>query len=354
MRVVRIRRYPVKGFRGHDVDCATFEAGRGIPFDRHLALLLPPLPDVANSDRGTLPYLYLSRNPELARFSVDWDGGQVFYFRSPDGEQLGIDAGSPSDLDCLNRALARWFPGREGGAPRISPARPDGGYWDFADTGVSIINLATVREIARTAGRAIDPLRFRGNLYVDGLPAWREFDLIGRRIGAGSAELDVLRGIRRCNATSIDPDSEAADFNMPLHLRTTYGHIFCGVYARVKCGGTARSGDDLRLLGALGANPYELRAPTSPPVHEWPRFVSLSRTLRAGWKLQSTLGGWPLLQPDGPAVIRVHPTAQGAVGSEKLALQGSAEDTWYSVPDIPAPWHAGGELLISGPYRRET
>ncbi len=353
MRVARIRRYPVKGFRGHDLDSATFEAGRGIPFDRHLALLLPPLPDVASSDRGTLPYLYLSRNPELARFSVDWDGRDKFSFRSPDGERLVIDTRLPSDLECFNRALARWFSGREGGAPQISLARPDGGYWDFTDTGVSIINLATVREIARTAGRAIDPLRFRGNLYIDGLPAWREFDLIGRRIGAGSAEFDVLRGIRRCNATSIDPDGEAVDFNMPLHLRTAYGHIYCGVYARVKTGGIARSGDDLRLLGSLGANPYELRATTSPPVHEWPRFVSPS-SHRAGWRLESTLASWPLLQPDGPAAIRIHPTLDGSAAPEKLALQGSTGDTWYSVPDLPAPWNAEEELLISGPYRQEA
>ena len=168
MRLAQIRRYPVKGFRGHDLDSARFESGRGIPFDRHLALLLPPLPDVANTDRGTLPYLYLSRNPELARFSVDWDGGEKFVFRSPDGGGVAIDTGSASDLDDLNRALARWFPDREGGAPRVALARPDGGYWDFSDTGVSVINLATVREIARTAGRPIDPNRFRGNLYIDG------------------------------------------------------------------------------------------------------------------------------------------------------------------------------------------
>ncbi|MDP9138664.1 MAG: hypothetical protein M3N38_10895, partial [Pseudomonadota bacterium] len=184
MRLAQIRRYPVKGFRGHDLGAATFESGRGIPFDRHLALLLPPLPDVANTDRGTLPYLYLARNPELARCSVDWDGGEKFVFRFPDDERVAIDTGSASDLDNLNRALARWFP-REGGGPRISLARPDGGYWDFSDTGLSLINLATIREIARTAGRPIDPARFRGNLYLDGVAAWREFDLIGRRIGVG-------------------------------------------------------------------------------------------------------------------------------------------------------------------------
>jgi hypothetical protein len=353
MRLAQIRRYPVKGFRGHDLAGATFESGRGIPFDRHLAVLLPPLPDVATADRGTLPYLYLSRNHELARFSVDWDGGRKFSFRSPDGERVAVDTGSPSDLDGLNRVLARWFPGREGGAPRISPARPDGGYWDFSDTGLSIINLATVGEIARTAGRPIDPARFRGNLYIDGLPAWREFDLIGRRIGVGSAEFEVLRGIRRCNATSIDPESEAADFNMPAHLRKTYGHIYCGVYARVKTGGAARNGDDLRLLGDIGANPYELKAPTSPPVHEWPRFVSRSGSPSTGWNLQSTLGSWPLLKADSPAAIRIHPTVNDAAGPEKLAVQNATDCIGYSISHIPAPWTSGEQLLISGPYQRE-
>ena len=52
---------------------------------------------------------------------------------------------------------------------------------------VSIINLASVRALAEAAGTAIDPLRFRANLYIDGLPAWAEFESLGARWRVGEA-----------------------------------------------------------------------------------------------------------------------------------------------------------------------
>ena len=141
---------------------------------------------------------------------------------------------------------------------------------------------------------------------------------------------------------------------MPAHLRQTYGHIYCGVYARVRKGGEASSGDDVRLLGDIGANPYELTAATSPPVHEWPRFVSSSGSSKTGWRLQSTLGSWPLLTADSPAAIRIHPTVQDATGTEKLAVQDATDSNGYSLRHIPAPWTSAEDLLISGPYRQEA
>jgi uncharacterized protein YcbX len=62
MQLARIRRYPMKGLRGTDLDRTTLEAGRGIPFDRHLAPLLPPLPDVATTA--------MLQRPRIARFPM--------------------------------------------------------------------------------------------------------------------------------------------------------------------------------------------------------------------------------------------------------------------------------------------
>jgi uncharacterized protein YndB with AHSA1/START domain len=42
--VSRLRRYPVKGFKGHDIERAHVEAGGGVPFDRQPALPVPPVP----------------------------------------------------------------------------------------------------------------------------------------------------------------------------------------------------------------------------------------------------------------------------------------------------------------------
>ena len=60
-------------------------------------------------------------------------------------------------------------------------------FSDVAKKVVSIINLASVAEVESAAGAPVNPLRFRGNLYVAGWPAWHEFDLLDRELAIGDA-----------------------------------------------------------------------------------------------------------------------------------------------------------------------
>jgi len=54
----------------------------------------------------------------------------------------------------------------------------------------------------------VHPLRFRGNLRVEGWPAWHEFDLLNQEIAIGpSARLKVVKRIVRCAATEVGPDT---------------------------------------------------------------------------------------------------------------------------------------------------
>ena len=69
-----------------------------MPLDRRLALLVPPHPDIAATDRGTLPYFYLSRNPELAHYRLAWDGGSSFSITAPDGDSAGFDVRGPKPM----------------------------------------------------------------------------------------------------------------------------------------------------------------------------------------------------------------------------------------------------------------
>ncbi len=60
---------------------------------------------------------------------------------------------------------------------------PGHSFSDVARKVVSIINLASVRAIENMVGAPVHPLRFRANLYVEGWPAWHEFDLLDRTLG---------------------------------------------------------------------------------------------------------------------------------------------------------------------------
>jgi uncharacterized protein len=99
---------------------------------------------------------------------------------------------------------------------------------------VSIINLASVAALEGVIGAAIDPLRFRGNVYVSGWPAWHELDLVGQEIAIGAAaRLAVVKRIVRCAATNVDPDTGIRDLAIPAALMATYGHADCGIYGEV-------------------------------------------------------------------------------------------------------------------------
>ena len=84
-----------------------------------------------------------------------------------------------------------------------------------------IVNLATVRELERVAGRPVDPLRFRANVYVDGVEPWAESAWLGRDLGIGGARLSVFHRTQRCEATNVDPVSGARDMAIPAMLQRT-------------------------------------------------------------------------------------------------------------------------------------
>lgn len=121
---------------------------------------------------------------------------------------------------------------------------------------VSIINLASVAAIETAVGAPVHPLRFRGNLYVAGWPAWREFDLVERELAVGrEAQLKVVKRIVRCAATNVDPDTGMRDLALPKSLMQSFGHMDCGVYAEVMTGGEIAAGDSISVVperAALG------------------------------------------------------------------------------------------------------
>ena len=139
----------------------------------------------------------------------------------------------------------RFIPGELRGPPKVLFG--DGhSFSDVAKKVVSIINLASVAEVENAAGAPVHPLRFRGNVYVAGWPAWREFDLLGRELALGAARLKVVKRITRCAATEVDPATGIRDVPVPRALMDNFGHADCGVYAEVIAGGEIARGDSVK------------------------------------------------------------------------------------------------------------
>ena len=111
---------------------------------------------------------------------------------------------------------------------------------------LSLINLATVRDLERVIGAPVDPMRFRGNLYVEGLDPWVELDWHGDEIAMPSGASFRCEGpIDRCAATNVDPATGQRDMAIPRTLMASYGHDNLGVFLQVTAGGRIRVGDPI-------------------------------------------------------------------------------------------------------------
>src|SRR5690606_25960285 len=113
---------------------------------------------------------------------------------------------------------------------------------------VSLINRASVADLERVLRAPVDPVRFRGNILIEGLGAWREFEWVGREIGLGGARLRVTERIGRCAATHVNPASAERDLNLLRTLADAFGHTQMGVYAEVVEGGPIAVGDPVAAM----------------------------------------------------------------------------------------------------------
>jgi uncharacterized protein YcbX len=247
-----IYRYPVKGLSAETLATAALRPGETLAGDRRYAIENGPS-GFDPAAPGYLPkqrFLMLMKNERLARLDTQFhDATQVLVIKENGREAVRGDLGTPGGRSAIERFFAEFCVDELRGPPKVLAA-PSHSFSDIAKKVVSVINLASVAAIEGMVGRPVDPLRFRGNLYVDGWPAWREFELLGREIAIGGrARAKVVKRIARCAATNVEPATGIRDLDIPPTLLRHLGHADCGVYAEVVAGGVIATGDAVSPAG---------------------------------------------------------------------------------------------------------
>ncbi|HTV72154.1 MAG TPA: MOSC domain-containing protein [Candidatus Acidoferrales bacterium] len=125
-------------------------------------------------------------------------------------------------------------------------ARDAGPYFD--DQPVSLILDTWLAEAEALAGRSLEALRYRPNIFVQttGEVRLQEADLVGSRITVGDVVLHVNAEIRRCVTTTYDLETGDSD---PRVLRELAQHRrnVMGVYCNVLQAGVFAHGDQVRV-----------------------------------------------------------------------------------------------------------
>lgn len=251
IRVIEIYQYPVKGIAGGRLSAVTLRPGFGVPGDRRFA--------IARAGFGAEPprLLGMDRHARLATLSAEFgEAAQLLTISRQGHPVVRGDVTTPAGRATIEQFLSAYLEKELNGPARLMdaaeatvaagatgtdhPAPPPGSAHAFSDPAhstVSLINLASVRDLERVVGERVDPRRFRANFYVDGIPAWSEFDWVGETVAVGDARLKVTERTVRCAATNVNPDTAARDMNLPLALKRGFGHVDMGVYATVVDGG---------------------------------------------------------------------------------------------------------------------
>jgi hypothetical protein len=257
-KIQAIYRYPVKGLSAQALPRVQLSPGLTLPADRLYAIengrsgFDPAVPSYLPKQR----FLMLMRNERLAGLRTDFDEQTHVLSVRADGRLAAQgDLRTNEGRAQIERFLAAYCADELQGPPKIlagagghsfSNMKPPHSFSDVAQRVVSIINLASVAAVEDVVGAPVDPLRFRGNLYVSGWPAWREFDLVGREIAIGAeARLRIVKRIVRCAATNVDPDTGIRDLSIPHTLVRSFGHADCGVYGEVVKAGEIVVGDQV-------------------------------------------------------------------------------------------------------------
>jgi uncharacterized protein YcbX len=241
-----IYRYPVKGLSAEPLAATALTPGGTLAGDRCYAIENGPSGFDAAMPRY-LPkqrFLMLMKNERLACLDTHFDDAtHVLVIRENGAEVARGDLRTGAGCTAIEGFFLKFCADELRGPPKVL-ASPGHSFSDVAKKVVSIINLASVAAVETMVGHPVDRLRFRGNVYVEGWPAWREFDLVGREVAIGAqARAKIVKRIARCAATNVEPGTGIRDLDIPATLLRNLGHTDCGVYAEVTAGGAIAAGD---------------------------------------------------------------------------------------------------------------
>jgi uncharacterized protein YcbX len=284
-RIAHLYRYPIKGLSPQPLNTVALRAGGGFPFDRMFALARP---DGLYNETQFVPlpkrqYFMLMKDERLAGLETHLDVDcLVLTVRVSGHEVLNADLGTDEGVLQLREFYARVLDLPAGSLPVF--AHQEG--YNFSDSAkasrqlmnsLSFINLASVRDLERRIGRTVDPLRFRANVYLDGLEPWEErrwMDAesldgaassngtqlpngtqfsngaqlsIGAQFSIGDVRFRVLEETTRCAATEVDPQTARRDIPLPRLLVENFGDDIIGFFAEIVTDGELSVGDELRI-----------------------------------------------------------------------------------------------------------
>lgn len=242
IRVSALWRHPVKGVGAEPLQSITLRAGECLPGDRAFAIAQ----EGATTQGEWAPcrnFIRGAKAGSLMAVTATRDG-DTHNFHHPDRPDFQVEL--PADGNALIDWIAPLYPANRPAPERLVTAT-EHGMTDAAFPSISILSDASRAALGAAAGNDLDQRRFRGNIWLDGLQAWDEWDWIGKYVKIGNAVLEVRERNTRCRATHSNPQTGAEDQDLLRVLDSNWGHRDFGVYSVCTTGGEICVGDEVSI-----------------------------------------------------------------------------------------------------------
>jgi uncharacterized protein YcbX len=239
--IKNIYRYPIKGLSAEALLDAYLQAGKSLKDDRRFAIALGSTNlDLGNGGWMAKNYFLMqAKNPKLTQLETKYDPGTQTLKIFRNGKI--VSRGQLTTLigrTTIENFLTAYMGDEARGTLKVFETQTGQMLSDQSSPLVSLINLASIRDISRITGMEINPIRFRGNINFECTDPWLENDLVGRTLKVGTAMLKVVAPVSRCVATHINPELSKSDVNILKALQCSFGHTNCGIFAEVTQTGT--------------------------------------------------------------------------------------------------------------------
>jgi uncharacterized protein YcbX len=250
--VVHLYRYPVKGLSPEALPSLSLSKDLGLAWDREFAIALGTTvfdeADPQPLDKGF--FLMLRSNAELAALATRFDPASNMLTIERDGNVLEAGLDTQAGRAAVEEFFASYLGPATKGWPRL--VRSQGHKFTDASVmspvmmrAISVINMASVRALEEAVGATVHPLRFRGNIYLEGLEPWEELAWKDRVLSIGGVRFKGLERTPRCGAVNVNPVTAARDLNLPKSLMQSFGHMDLGIYLQVLSDGALAIGDEV-------------------------------------------------------------------------------------------------------------
>ncbi|MEP4195609.1 MAG: MOSC N-terminal beta barrel domain-containing protein [Aliishimia sp.] len=244
-QIAQLWRYPIKGLGAESLKDIEVSPERPFPLDRAWAVLENG-GDTSSGWRPCRNFLRGAKGPSLMALKARTEG-ETIHFSHPDRPDFAFTPGNQKTEDVFFDWLAPIYPA-ERKQPMEVVESPKEGMADVSFASVSIMNLSSLQAVSQKAGQLMDVRRFRGNIWLEDIDPWAEFDLIGKTLSIGEVRLEVVEPITRCRATEANPATGLRDVSTLQLLKEHFGHSEFGVNARVKVSGRMAIADKVTQL----------------------------------------------------------------------------------------------------------